>query len=113
MPELFDPAESLVQIVVLGRTLDVPRDETLLRQLQFVAPEVAMGRFCWNGECRNCEVRYVGSAGVERAGLACILKGHEGIEVVRLSADLRLAASATLDRPTPPAGPPDPSDPRR
>jgi hypothetical protein len=113
MPELFEPVAPLVRILVLGRTLEVPPDETLLRQLQFVAPEVAMGRFCWNGECRNCEVRYVGSTGVERAGLACILKGHEGIEVVQLSADLRFTALAFLDRPAPSADPSDPSRPRR
>jgi hypothetical protein len=98
MPELFDPAAPLVEIVVLGKTLEVPRDEILLRQLQFVAPEVAMGRFCWNGECRNCEIGYLGSAGLERAGLACILKGHAGIKVTRLSADLRIAAGESLER---------------
>jgi hypothetical protein len=113
MPELSDPAPPLVRIVVLGRTLDVPRDETLLRQLQFVAPEVALGRFCWNGECRNCEVSYVGATGAERAGLACVLKGHEGMQVVRLSADLRFAALASLDRMPPHDDSPNPSRRRR
>jgi NADH dehydrogenase/NADH:ubiquinone oxidoreductase subunit G len=98
MAGLFDADSPLVAITVLGRTLEVPRDESLLRQLQFVAPEVAMGRFCWNGECRNCEVGYLGSTGVERPGLACVLKGQAGMRVVRLSPDLRMAAAESLER---------------
>ena len=112
MPGLFDPAAQLVEIVVLGKTLEVPEKNLLLRQLQFVAPEVASGRYCWNGECRYCEIGNYPLAprGPELTGLACLVKGLAGISVTRLSAEVRynlrdpLAAPREHDSPahTPP-----------
>jgi hypothetical protein len=88
-PELFEPSPALVPIVLLGRRVRVPEGETLLRQLQYLCAEVGEGRFCWNAECRECEVRLRRRAGGRVVtGLACQIKGIEGIEVVEVSPEL-------------------------
>ena len=46
---LFRPYQRLIKITVLGKELEIPENNMLLRGFQFLAPEnVAYGRFCWN-----------------------------------------------------------------
>jgi hypothetical protein len=57
MSEVFRPFERLVEIIVLGKTLEVPEKNTLLRAFQYISPEtIPYGRFCWNQECQYCKV---------------------------------------------------------
>lgn len=43
---------------LLGRRVVVPQGDLLLRSIQHLYGErISMGRFCWNNECGNCEVR--------------------------------------------------------
>jgi hypothetical protein len=57
MSEVFRPFERLVEISVLGKTLEVPEKNTLLRAFQYLSPEtIPYGRFCWNQECQYCKV---------------------------------------------------------
>jgi 2Fe-2S iron-sulfur cluster binding domain len=57
MSEVFRPFERLVEITVLGKTLQVPEKNTLLRAFQYISPEtIPYGRFCWNQECQYCRV---------------------------------------------------------
>ncbi len=103
MSDLFDPAARLIPIEVLGRQVEVPEGDTILRQLQYVAPAVGSGRFCWNGDCQTCRVEYtLGAETPVRTALACRLRGKAGMRLVALSPELRrgfLAGSKAL-RPT-------------
>ena len=58
MSDVYEPWERLIRIVVLGKVFEVPEKNLLLRQMQYVAEDVGMGRYCWNAECRYCEVTY-------------------------------------------------------
>jgi hypothetical protein len=95
--EIFEPFESLIEISVLGHRLAVPERNTLLRQLQYACPEVASGPFCWNAECRKCEVEYsLADGGHRRAGLACRMRGVAGLRLLRLTPELRFALGTLL-----------------
>jgi hypothetical protein len=95
--EIYEPWEHLVQIVVLGRVFQVPADNILLRQLQYVSEDVGMGRYCWNAECRYCEVHYQRPGDpAEHVGLACRLRGFEGMRLTRVAAEIRHNMSEAL-----------------
>jgi hypothetical protein len=97
MSDLYEPYEKMVRIVILGRVFEVPENNVLLRQMQFVAPDIGSGRYCWNAECRYCEVSYRPRAGApETAALACRLKGHEGIEVTQAATEIKWNLSEAL-----------------
>jgi predicted molibdopterin-dependent oxidoreductase YjgC len=86
--ELFDPYERLVRIEVLGREVEVPERNRLLRCFQFLSlHSISMGDFCWNGDCANCQIWYVDAgegAGAERTALACRTDVREGMSITRL-----------------------------
>lgn len=97
MSDLFEPGDKLVRLVVLGRAFEVPDGDLLLRQLQFVAPDVGMGRYCWNGECRYCEVRYrSGPDAPEYSALACRIKGLAGMRLTWLTPEVKYNLSEAL-----------------
>ncbi len=97
MTDIYEPFEKLIPIVVLGRILHVPENNTLLRQLQYVSPDVGSGRYCWNGECRYCEVHYT-RPGDEAAFsvLACRVKGWAGMRITKLAPEIKYNIAATL-----------------
>jgi hypothetical protein len=114
--DVYEPWERLVRIVVLGKVIDVPEKNLLLRQLQYVSEDVGMGRYCWNAECRYCEVQYQRPGDpAEHNGLACRLRGMDGMRLVKISSEIKwnlsdaLAraprADATPSSPTPPEAP--------
>ena len=70
---------------MLGRRFEVPENNLLLRQLAFVAADIAWGRYCWNGECRYCEIHYRATDGPELAALSCRVKGVEGMRITKLA----------------------------
>jgi hypothetical protein len=96
--EVLQPYDKLFPLVVLGKVLEVPENNLLLRQLQFVAPEVGYGRYCWNCECRYCEVRYRIGDGPEFSGLACRMKGVPGMALTKLAAEIRVNIRPVLDQ---------------
>lgn len=98
MTDLYEPYSELIEIVVLGKTLRVPENNLLLRQLQFAAPDIGYGRYCWNGECRYCEVHYRMDEGPEYSALACRIKGREGMRVTKAAAEIRYNLS-TVESP--------------
>jgi hypothetical protein len=87
--DLLDPFERLVQITILGRTVDVPEKNRLLRCFQYLSINtISYGDFCWNGECTNCQVWYRMEGQDEesdRPALSCRLECQEGMEITRLS----------------------------
>jgi hypothetical protein len=97
MAEFYEPYEKLIRIVVLGREFDVPENNLLLRQLQFVSAEIGMGRYCWNGECRYCEVQYRRNGDkTDTPALACRIKGLPGMRITKLAQEMRYNLSAAL-----------------
>lgn len=88
---MFRPYTKLVKIELLGRELEVPDNNPLLRALQFVAAErIAYGRFCWNEECQYCRVSYdLGEGTPVRTALGCKLMVQQGMRVKEISLELR------------------------
>ncbi len=87
--DLLEPYEKLIGIEILGRRVDVPENNRLLRCFQFLSMQtISYGDFCWNGECENCEVRYHDAGQTERddqTALACRLKVRERMVITKLS----------------------------
>ena len=116
--DVYEPWERLVRLVVLGKVLEVPEKNLLLRQLQYVSEDVGMGRYCWNAECRYCEIHYTRPGDpAEHVGLACRLRGFDGMRLTKLAPEVRYNLSEALSRapreePTDPA-PPAPPTPER
>lgn len=94
---LFRPYEKLVKIRLLGREVEVPENNTLLRCLQFLAPEsVSYGRFCWNEECQYCRVSYdLGEGTPTRAALACKVIVAEGMRVNEVTTEIKYCLRGT------------------
>ena len=94
---LFRPYGKLVKIRLLGREVEVPENNTLLRCLQFLAPEsVSYGRFCWNEECQYCRVSYdLGEGTPTRAALACKVIVAEGMRVNEVTTEIKYCLRET------------------
>jgi hypothetical protein len=99
LSDVYEPWERLIRIVVLGRVLEVPEKNLLLRQLQYVSEDVGMGRYCWNAECRYCEIHYTRPDDpAEHVGLACRLRGFDGMRITKVAAEVQYNLSDTLSR---------------
>jgi succinate dehydrogenase/fumarate reductase-like Fe-S protein len=86
---LFGDYQKLLHLEVMGRQVEVPENNTLLRGLQYLAPQtISYGRFCWNGTCNNCTVT-VADGGCESKGQACRLDACEGMHVTSVSREIR------------------------
>jgi hypothetical protein len=87
--DLLQPYERLVTIEVLGRRVEVPERNRLLRCFQFLSLEtISYGDFCWNGDCTNCQVWYHDAGQTEaqdKTALSCRFDVREEIVVTRLS----------------------------
>src|ERR1051326_1122774 len=92
--DLLEPYERLVRIEVLGRRVEVPERNRLLRCFQFLSLEtISYGDFCWNGDCANCQFWYHDEGQTEaqdRTALACRFYVREGMGITRLSPHLRI-----------------------
>ena len=90
MSDLYEKFEKLIRIVILGRVFKVPENNILLRQMQYVAPDIGMGKYCWNAECRYCEIEYCREpGGAATPALACRLKGLEGMRITKAALEIR------------------------
>ena len=97
MSDMYEPYTRLIKIVVLGKVFEVPENNLLLRQLAYVAPDIASGKYCWNAECRYCEISYRReSDGAELTALACRTRGTPGMNVTKVAAEIRYNMSASL-----------------
>jgi hypothetical protein len=94
--DYYDPWERLIRIVVLGKIFAVPENNLILRQLQYVAPDIGAGRYCWNGECRYCEVTYQRDGAPDQLALACRVKGQEGMRLIKLALEIKYNLSEAL-----------------
>jgi hypothetical protein len=93
-PDLLDPYEKLVSIEVLGRTVNVPENNRLLRCFQYLSINtISYGDFCWNGECTNCQIWYHQPGQTEqndRPALSCRLVCEDGMVITKLSRFIEL-----------------------
>jgi len=97
MSDLYRPYQKLIEVVILGRRFEVPENNLLLRQMQFVAPDIGFGKYCWNAECRYCEITYRlpgGGPGVK--GLACMVPGQPGLCVIKVATEIRYNMAEAL-----------------
>ena len=88
---LFRPYDKLVKITLMGRLVEVPENNTLLRCLQYLTPEsVSYGRFCWNEDCQYCRVTYdLGDNTSSRAALACKVLVEERMRVKEVTTEIK------------------------
>src|SRR5262249_43058086 len=97
MSDLYEPYDKLVRIVILGKVFEVPENNILLRQMQFVAPDIGSGRYCWKAGCRYCEIEYRrGAEAPDTAALACRPKGPPGRQVTKAAFEIRYNMSDAL-----------------
>ena len=87
--DLLDPYEKLISIELLGREVEVPEKNRLLRCFQYLSLHtISYGDFCWNGECTNCQFWYHDegeSEAQDKTALSCRFDVREGLVVTRLS----------------------------
>ena len=87
--DLLNPYERLVSVEVLGRRVEVPENNSLLRCFQFLSMDtVSYGDFCWNGDCTHCQFWYREPGQPEsqdRTALSCRFTVREGMVITRLS----------------------------
>src|SRR5213083_1507249 len=92
--DLLDPFEKLITIEVLGRRVNVPEKNRLLRCFQYLSLNtISYGDFCWNGECTNCQVWYHPSGQDEtndKPALACRLEVVEEMVITKLNSFIKL-----------------------
>jgi NADH dehydrogenase/NADH:ubiquinone oxidoreductase subunit G len=88
---LLRPFSRLVTIELLGRQVEVPENNVLLRCLQYLVPEpISYGRFCWNEDCQYCRVVYdIGEGTQQRAAISCKLMVTEGMRIKEVSQEIR------------------------
>ncbi|NNE66297.1 MAG: hypothetical protein HKN33_07000 [Pyrinomonadaceae bacterium] len=88
--DIFEPFDRLVEIEILGKTFEVPENNSLLRCFQYLSLDsVSKGDFCWNRDCMNCQV-WIDNNGKEKALISCRAKVKEGMKIVRLHEEVVL-----------------------
>lgn len=92
--DLFEPYERLVTVEILGRRVEVPENNRLLRCFQYLSMRsISYGDFCWNGDCTNCQFWYHDeqeSARDDKTALSCRFQVREGMIITRLNDHIRL-----------------------
>jgi NADH dehydrogenase/NADH:ubiquinone oxidoreductase subunit G len=88
--DMFEPFDRLIEIEICGETHLVPENNTLLRCFQYLSMEtISYGDFCWNGDCLNCRV-WIKTGEKEKAVIACRTKVEAGMQVTRLTPEIKL-----------------------
>jgi hypothetical protein len=86
---LYGDYQKLLSVEVLGRWMEMPENNSLLRGLQYVVPQtISYGKFCWNGSCHNCTVT-VRSGECESKALACRMDTSDGLHVTSASPEIK------------------------
>ncbi len=92
--DLLDPYERLIPIEILGRKVEVPEKNRLLRCFQYLSlHSISYEDFCWNGDCTNCQVWHHAEGQTEendRPALACRIEVSEGMVITKLSSFISL-----------------------
>jgi len=95
---VFHPYERLVRIQLLGKPLEVPEKNLLLRCFQYLCPDtIPFGRFCWNEECQYCRVVVMGLDGREHRVLSCKVLVRDGLEILWMDKELMTCMRKKLE----------------
>jgi hypothetical protein len=102
--DLYEPFDRLITIEVLGRRVEVPENNRLLRCFQFLSMRsISHGDFCWNGDCSNCQFWYrepgQGAEGPDKTALSCRFRVREDLTITRLNSCVRLDDLDDPDEP--------------
>ena len=94
LSDLLDPYERLVGIEIMGKRVEVPEKNRLLRCFQYLSLNtISYGDFCWNGDCTNCQIWYHTegqSKENDRTGLSCRMDVIEGMVITSISPFIKL-----------------------
>lgn len=94
LSDLLEPYEKLVNIEILGKRVEVPEKNRLLRCFQYLSINtISYGDFCWNGDCTNCQIWYHTDGqtrGDDRTGLSCRMEVVEGMTITAMASYLKL-----------------------
>ncbi len=92
--DLLDPYEKLVTVQILGKRVEVPEKNRLLRCFQYLSLNtISYGDFCWNGECTNCQIWYHDAGQTDdndKPILSCRMEVTEGMVITKLSQFIQL-----------------------
>jgi len=92
--DLLDPYDQLVSIEILGKRVEVPEKNRLLRCFQYLSLNtISYGDFCWNGDCTNCQIWYHTEGQTrenDKPGLACRMEVIEGMVITSMSPFIKL-----------------------
>ena len=92
--DLLDPYDQLISIEILGKRVEVPEKNRLLRCFQFLSLNtISYGDFCWNGDCTNCQIWYhceEQTRESDKPGLACRMEVIEGMVITSMSPFIKL-----------------------
>ena len=92
--DLLDPYEKLVHVEILGKQVQVPEKNRLLRCFQYLSlNSISYGDFCWNGECTNCQIWYHEKGQTDtsdKPALSCRAEVVEGMVITKLSQFIHL-----------------------
>jgi hypothetical protein len=88
-PDIFDEHDCLITVNILGRDREVPKNDSILRCLQFLDMEsVSESELCWNGDCLDCQV-WIKQGDKEKAVISCRTNAEPGMEITRMSEKIR------------------------
>jgi len=92
LPDIFEPFDRMASIDLLGKTVEVPDNNTILRCFQYLAMEsVSESDLCWNSDCMNCQV-WIQNGEKEKTLIACRAKVEDGMRILRVSDDIDLSS---------------------
>lgn len=98
--DIFNPFERLLNVTILGRSVQMPENNSILRGLQYLGSDsISSEELCWNGDCLNCMVG-VRKKGEIRSVIACRTEVFEGMEIVKLAPALDIFSSGSDKEPT-------------
>jgi hypothetical protein len=102
-PEILDKNVKKLEISLLGRKVLVPLGDLLLRSFQFLyGNRISMGRFCWNNECGNCEVRCLLPGETrEHTIRACMYEARAGMKITSVPLEFRVIMQTSPDAEEP------------
>jgi len=98
-PDIFDRTTPVCEIQLLGHTVKVPLGDILLRCFLYVfGDRISYGRFCWNNECGNCEIRCIPPGETqERTVRACMYKSRAGLRITDVPVEFRVFMNAKTE----------------
>jgi hypothetical protein len=102
-PEVLDREAEKLEISLLGRKVLVPAGDLLLRSFVFLyGNRISMGRFCWNNECGNCEVRcLLPGETKEHTIRTCQYEARAGMKITSVPLELQVIMQTASDAEEP------------